>query len=188
MGICYQCKIRCFKVKDLTKVNLEVLEYCGENREAKLAQYYKESKLNIKKVLAVYNHEPSAKGGYRIIRLPIPIGTNVIAFGNDACDCYDMTNHYEITFYDEEMAVIGSEHKTAKFERNNFMLLVPENTRSIDYEINESSWQYQRYDRYHDFQLTMFCNFCHPEFDPYEVSEICDVEQIIDQSCKEIRN
>ena len=188
MGICYHCTIRCLKVKDLSKVELRVIESCEEDWSNKIKKYYLDSRLNIKKVLAVHKHEPSAKGGHRIIRLPVPQGTNVIAFGNDACDCYKMTNHYEITFYDEKMKVIGSSHKTAKVERNNFMVFTPEKTYSIDYEINDGARQRNYYDRFHDFQLTTFCNLCHPEFDPYEVDEDCSVEQILDTSCEDLWN
>ena len=188
MGICYHCTIRCLKVKDLAKVDLRVIESSEENWDEKIKAYYLNSRLNTKKSLVVHKHNPSKKGGYRIIRLPVPEGTDVIAFGNDACDCYNMTNHYEITFFDKEMKVIGNSHKTSKVERNNFMIIPPKDTRSIDYEINDSSAQRKLYDWDHDYQLTHFCNFCHPEFDPYEVDDDCCVEQILDTTCQNLRN
>ena len=188
MGICYHCTIRCLKVKDLSKVELRVIESCEKDWEEKIKQYYLESRLNIKKVFITHKHEPSAKGGHRIVRVPVPEGTNVIAFGNDACDCYDMTNHYEITFYDAEMKVISIEQKTAKVERNNFMIIIPPGTCSIDYQINDNATQRNYYDRFHDYQLTRFCNICRPEFDPYEVEEDCSVEDILDTSCGDLRN
>jgi hypothetical protein len=36
MGICYHCTIRCLKVKDLSKVELRVIESCEKDWEEKI--------------------------------------------------------------------------------------------------------------------------------------------------------
>ena len=126
MGIIYQCKIRCFKVKDTTKVNLKPIQF--RRWKVKLQQYYAESKENIEEVLAIYRHYPSAKRGHLIVNIPIPDRTNVIAFGNVACDRLNITNIYKITFFDKDKKEIGKKHMVTKEERNNFMVLCPEQT------------------------------------------------------------
>ena len=103
MGIIYQCKIRCFKVKDTTKVNLKPIQFrLGKSWKVKFQQYCAASKENIEEVLAVYRHYPDTKRGHLIVNIPIPDRTNVIAFSNNACDRLDITNIYKITFFDKD--------------------------------------------------------------------------------------
>ena len=154
MGISYQCKIRCFKVKDLNKVDLAVLENVGENWRARLSEYYLTSKENIDRVLAVYSHEPSLKRGHLITKIAIPAETNVVAFGNDACDELDSDNLYDIYFFCEKRKLIEQVTVKASVERNNFMLIVPENAKSLDYGINDDGRNV------HNFGLTNDCRLC----------------------------
>lgn len=42
----------------------------------------------------VYIHEPATKWIHTIDKILVPENTKVIAFGNNACNYYDMLNHY----------------------------------------------------------------------------------------------
>jgi hypothetical protein len=161
MGIIYQCKIRCFKVKDTSKVDLNPLEANVKHWKSRLNQYYLSSKENIDEVLAVYKHFPGLKRGYRIINIPIPEGTNVIAFGNEACDRRDAVI-YDINFYNKNHQKIKYLCMGLEWERNNFMVLCPENTSYIYYGINEYESYPQDIERLHDFNFKDFCEDCGP--------------------------
>jgi hypothetical protein len=71
MGIIYQIKIRCLKVKDLAKVDLEVLneESNCEAYKAKLSAYYEASKANLDAQLTIYDHDPHRKRDYTLINV-----------------------------------------------------------------------------------------------------------------------
>ena len=179
MGICYQCKIRCFKVKDISQVDLEVFDCeLQDDWRQKLNEYRFNSKLNIEKTLATYEHDPSAKRGHIITRILVPAETNVIAFGNDACDRYDMINTYEVAFFNSKRKRIHSIVQLSEIERNNFMVLVPEKTHYINYSINfdtdEADDDYY-FDKVHDFRFRQNCFHCDRYVHtPPELEDICD--------------
>jgi hypothetical protein len=126
MGIIYQCKICCLKVKDTSKVDLIPLQFRRNKKwKARLQQYYAISKENIESVLAVYKHYPESKRGHLIVNIPVPEGTNVIAFGNNACDRYGCANIYNIIFFDTNKKEIERKQIGTKEERNNFMVICP---------------------------------------------------------------
>jgi len=139
MGIIYQVKIRCLKVKNLAEVDLQVLneESNREAYQAKLSAYYEASKANLDAQLALYDHDPSTKRDYTLMNIYVPPGTNVIAVGNNACDRLGATS-----------------------ERNNFMLLVPPETFFMDYEIG-------RYN-VHDYDFGPRCTYCHRGLGSYD--------------------
>jgi len=160
MGIVYCCSIRCFEVKNTYAVDLKVFECNGDRWEARLALYKRISKQNIKKVLAVYLHEPDFRWKYTIDRILIPPRTNVIAFGNDACDSYDMTNYYYVEFFNKEGQLIDERTVTSHDEHNHFMVLVPQGTHYISYSINQEKSDSDFDERYHDFNFSTFCIGC----------------------------
>ena len=131
-----------------------------------MQKYYSDSKENIDRVLAVYPHFPKAKRGHLIVNIPIPGGTNVIALGNNACDRLDIVNIYKITFFKKNKIEIGKIHITSKEERNNFMVLCPEKTCSINYEINDDEYYSGYYRRIHSFDFNNFCDNCGPCYSP----------------------
>ena len=186
MGIIYQCKIRCFKVKDTTKVNLKPIQFrLGKSWKVKFQQYCAASKENIEEVLAVYRHYPDTKRGHLIVNIPIPDRTNVIAFSNNACDRLDITNIYKITFFDKDKKEVGRKSMVTKEERNNFMVLCPDQTRSINYEINDDEFYSGYYRRIHSFDFNTFCDNCGPcstpELSPSVSNENCESESEIDE-------
>ena len=144
MGIIYQVKIRCFKVKDVSKVDLNVVSE-GDVREPNYSTAFKErlktyiaaSKENIESVLMVYDHDPGCKRDYTITNLYVPPDTNVLAFGNDACDRYGPHQYYDVKFYNFDKNLLEKKTVRAYSERNNFMLLVPPSTFFIEYVIGD---------------------------------------------------
>jgi hypothetical protein len=173
MGIIYQCKIRCLKVKDTSKVDLIPLQYRRNKKwKARLQRYYAISKENIESVLAVYKHYPNSKGGHLIVNIPVPDGTNVIAFGNNACDRYGCANIYNITFFDKNKKEIEKKQIGTKEERNNFMVICPGQTRSINYEINDDELYTGYYRRIHSFDFNSICDDCGPCSSPEQSPSI----------------
>jgi hypothetical protein len=184
MGICYQCKIRCFKVKDISKVDLNVISQIDQNWRKIYNNYVLKSKKNIDVILAVYEHNPSAKRGHKISRIFVPPGSNVVAFGNDACASYDVTNYYHVDFMGKSKRKISSKTVTAPNKRNNFMLLIPEGTQYINYEINiPVGITHANYLVDHDFEFRDTCRECDQysgiklyELDVTEINENCLVQ------------
>ena len=158
MGIIYQVKIRCFKVKDVSKVDLNVLSEddkvfnITETYNKLLQPYYAASKKNIESVLMVYNHDPDSKHDYTLTNIYIPPETNVIAFGNNACDRRGPNQNYYVKFYNFEKKLIEKKEICAQSERNNFMVLVPPKTFFIEYVIGDYA--------YHSFAFGPHCYRC----------------------------
>jgi hypothetical protein len=175
MGIIYQVKIRCLKVKNLAEVDLQVLneESNREAYQAKLSAYYEASKANLDVQLALYDHDPSSKRDYTLMNIYVPPGTNVIAVGNNACDRLGADRYYKVQFFNFSKTMIEEKKVCATSERNNFMLLVPPETFFMDYEIG-------RYN-VHDYDFGPRCTYClrglhsyesdssHEDFDDYGV-------------------
>ena len=175
MGIIYQVKIRCLKVKNLAEVDLQVLneESNREAYQAKLSAYYEASKANLDAQLALYDHDPSSKRDYTLMNIYVPPGTNVIAVGNNACDRLGADRYYKVQFFNFSKTMIEEKKVCATSERNNFMLLVPPETFFMDYEIG-------RYN-VHDYDFGPRCTYClrglhsyesdssHEDFDDYGV-------------------
>jgi len=180
MGITYEFKLHCFKVKDTSKVDLKVVICAGENWEKNLKEYKEESRKNIERKSVTYKHETSRKNGYKTLNLAIPKSTNVIAIGNAACDCWDMMNRYSVEFYDKNRTLIKIETLRIDFEGNHFMLLVPEGTAFVNYEINYDENDF--WDNTHDFKLSSVCHECKPdyygsfEFDISELGGDCKIQ------------
>jgi len=126
MGIIYQVKIRCLKVKNLAEVDLQVLneESNREAYQAKLSAYYEASKANLDAQLALYDHDPSTKRDYTLMNIYVPPGTNVIAVGNNACDRLGADRYYKVQFFNFSKTMIEEKKVCATSERNNFMLLM----------------------------------------------------------------
>lgn len=146
-------------MRDVEKVDLNVLceesGGCGEKAEykEKLKAYYEASKANLETELAIYDHSPRFKRDYTLVNIYVPPGTNVVAFGNDACDRYGVDNYYYVKFYNFDKRVIQQREVIASCERNNFMLLVPPNTFYMDYWIGDNA--------VHNFNFGPRCTFCH---------------------------
>jgi hypothetical protein len=156
MGIIYVCKIRCFKVKNINAVDLTVISRKNKKWRRTLHKYYNASKDNIDQVIREYYHSPDSKRSHSVVRILIPQGTNVLAFGNSACDEYDILNHYYVKYFNIQGELIKTDLVTANDERNNFMLKVPETTHYINYEINPSPYS----SRDHDYALGEICLNC----------------------------
>ena len=160
MGIIYQVKIRCFKVKDVSKVDLTVQseddprvpDHSTAYKE-RLKPYIAASKENIESVLMVYDHDPGCKRDYTITNVYVPPGTDVLAFGNDACDRYGPNQYYDVKFYDFNKNLIEKKEIRAYSERNNFMVLVPPKTFFIEYVIGDYA--------IHSFAFGPKCYRCH---------------------------
>jgi hypothetical protein len=160
MGIIYQVKIRCLKVKDVSKVDLTVVSegdvrepHCSTAFKERLKTYIAASKENIESVLMVYDHDPGWKRDYTITNLYVPPDTNVLAFGNDACDRYGPDRYYDVKFYNFNKDLIEKKKVKAYSERNNFMLLVPPNTFFIKYVIGDYAM--------HSFEFGPKCYKCY---------------------------
>ena len=141
MGIIYQCAIRFLKVKDIAKVDTEpVVFHDGEVDNSKFNDFLVRAKENKLQVLKSVIVSPESKRGYEVVRIRVPEGTQVIAFGNDACDrlggvCYYVDYHYQDESEDwtDDIWVDG--------ERNRFMR-IPKQTTSrlmtLDYTISSN--------------------------------------------------
>ena len=118
MGIIYQFAIRFITVKDIAKVD----KRCVSLYDNDFDDYLVKAKENRVAKLKEVSLDPSWKRGYDIDGITIPEGTQVITFGNDACDSYgDCT--YQINFYYHDEAHNYSEYICADYERNRFMII-----------------------------------------------------------------
>ena len=142
MGVIYyQFAMRFIKVKDLDKVDLSVTTSNDDNFDDYLEKA-KENRLSKLKEVSV---DPGAEGSYTVKCITIPEGTQVVTFGNDACDRRGGCG-YKITFHYEDEKDNYSEYVNADVERNRFML-VPKRRNSsllfldylIDYEKDKTS-------------------------------------------------
>jgi len=154
MGIIYHCVIRCFKVKNVEEVDLTVVSDEDKSQKEYLTKYFQKAKANVVEKLAEYKHHPGFKNGHKILNLKVPKQSNMIAFSNSACDQYG-GSFYFVHFFDQERKLIETKYVDHEKEKNNFMLLVPENTYSIDYEINDYGATAD-----HDFNFGKRCQSC----------------------------
>ena len=96
MGIIYRFAMRFLKVKDLDKVDLDVVTSDDDNFD----EYLEKAKENRASKLKEVIMNPGSKRQYTVENIAVPEGTQVIAIGNEACDrrggCdYEITFHYE---------------------------------------------------------------------------------------------
>jgi hypothetical protein len=144
MGIILNVKIRCFKVKDLTKVDLEVLNEEPNHKayKAKLSAYYYASFDNLYKELhqcsvSCRGVDPGGKQNYTLINIYISYGINVIAFANNACGSYRPNCYYQVQFFNVCKNLIEEKEIRATSECNYFMVLVPPEAFFMDYVIGK---------------------------------------------------
>ncbi len=155
MGIIYQCKIRCLKVKEIKDVDLSVISDDMFQWKKELKNYKIKSKQNIDQILAVYSHFPQTKDDYFMSNLFIPEGTNVIAVGNDACDQILDENYYGFDFFDKDNKQFESDVVYALSVRNNFMIVIPKEAHHFNYSINNDGDE-----REHNFDFKNRCQTC----------------------------
>ena len=124
MGIIYQFAIRFITVNDIAKVDKRCV--CdgarGSEKEKEFNEYLIKAKENRIAKLKEVSLDPCWKSGYEILDISIPEGTQVITFGNAACDSYG-GGTYQIDFYYSNKAHDYSEYICADYERNRFMLI-----------------------------------------------------------------
>jgi hypothetical protein len=143
MGIISKVKIRCFKVKDLAKVDLEVLneEPNCEAYKEKLLAYYDASFDNLDKELhrcsVSCGVDPGGKQNYTLINIYVSYGTNVIAFANNSCGSYGLNRYYQVRFFNFCKKKIEEKEIHATSENNHFMVLVPPEAFFMDYVIGK---------------------------------------------------
>ena len=82
MGIIYQFAIRFLKVKNISKVNTR----CVSENDKDFDDYLIKAKDNRVSKLKQVSLDPSVKRSYVVKDITIPEGTDVITFGNNACD------------------------------------------------------------------------------------------------------
>ena len=133
MGIIYQFAIRFIQVLDILKVDTEVVT----SEDQHFDTYLDTAKHNRHRKLKEVSLSPGGKRPYVVEGIEVPEGTEVITFGNDACDRRGGCG-YEILFYYEDSTEDYSEDILADVERNRFMI-VPRKGRSpllrMDYRI-----------------------------------------------------
>ena len=118
MGIIYQFAIRFITVKDIDKVD----KRCVSVYDYDFDDYLVKAKENRIAKLKEVSLDPGWKRAYDIDGITIPEGTQVITFGNDACDSLGTTS-YEIYFYYHDETHNYSEFIFADYERNRFMII-----------------------------------------------------------------
>ena len=122
MGIIYQFAIRFIKVKDISKVDLTIVSTEDEKNDEAFKDHLIKAKENLLLKLKEISLDPGGKKCYDVEGLNVPEGTEVITFGNDACDrrggCY-----YEIYFHYEYAEDDYMEHAFGDVERNRFMII-----------------------------------------------------------------
>ena len=142
MGIIYQFAIRFITVKNVVKVD----ERCVCEKDDNFEDYLVKAKENRSVKLKEVSFDPDAKQGYRVVDISIPEGTQVITFGNDACDrrggcCYQINFYYHNETYNYSVDV------RSVSERNRFMIIAEVINNSLpekmDYEIG--------YDAYNEY-------------------------------------
>ena len=117
-GIYHRFAMRFIKVKDLDKVDWNVVTSNDDNFDAYLEKA-KENRLSKLKELTV---DPGVRGSYTMGRVTIPEGTQVVTFGNDATDRRGRCG-YKITFCYKDEKFNYSEYVNAGVERNRFMVM-----------------------------------------------------------------
>ena len=118
MGIVYQFAMRFITVKDLDKVDLNVVTWDDDNFD----EYLEIAKENRASKLKEVTMNPGSKSLYTVEDIEVPEGTQVITFGNDASDGLGGCE-YKITFYYEDEKDDYDELVDADDERNRFMLI-----------------------------------------------------------------
>ena len=144
MGITYKVRIRCLRVDDKSKVNLNPIHY-DDNKDREIWQeqlkkYYDELYPNVSKIVGMYNHDTCYKSYYLMANLLIPrwydwkTCPQVMVISNFAYDRRGDTL-YKTTFFDTLGDVISVEKRIIPCEENRFMLLIPEEAHSFNYLI-----------------------------------------------------
>jgi len=144
MGITYKVRIRCLRVDDKSKVNLNPIHY-DDNKDREIWQeqlkkYYDELYPNVNKIVGMYNHDTCYKSYYLMANLLIPrwydwkTCPQVMVISNFAYDRRGDTL-YKTTFFDTLGDVISVEKRIIPCEENRFMLLIPEEAHSFNYLI-----------------------------------------------------
>ena len=117
MGIIYRFAMRFLKVKDLDKVDLDVVTSDDDYFD----EYLEKAKENRASKLKEVIMNPGSKRQYTVENIAVPEGTQVIAIGNEACDRRGGCD-YEITFHYENEKEDYSKNVWAGVERNRFMI------------------------------------------------------------------
>ena len=140
MGIIYQFAIRFIRVKDITKVD----KICVCEEDSDFEDYLIKAKENRAAKVKEVSFDPGAKRAYDVIDISIPGGTQVITFGNDACDrlggcCYRINFHYHNESHDY------TDYICSDSERNIFMIIPKVINNSLpakmDYEIGYDAYR-----------------------------------------------
>ena len=140
MGIIYQFAIRFITVKDITKVDKRCITSTDDDEnDDDFNDYLVKAKENCAVKLKEVSLDPGRKRSYTVENISVPEATQVITFGNNACDrwggCY-----YEIQFYYDDVSEDYEEVIGANNESNRFMIVLkPSKSRLLrmDYSISD---------------------------------------------------
>ena len=135
MGIIYNFAIRYISVWNIEAVD----ERCVSEYDDDFEEHLEKAKRNCRIKLKEVFFEPTLKRGYVVSGISIPEGTEVITFGNGACN-HRGGGHYRIHFYYEDESSNYTDYICAETERNRFMIILNEINDSLpmkmDYEID----------------------------------------------------
>ena len=118
MGIIYQFAIRFIKVKDISKVD----KRCVKCEDDDFEDYLIKAKENCATKLKEVSLSPNSKRSYIVENILIPEGTEVITFGNNACDRRGGCT-YEVHIHYHDTKENYSEYVGSADERNRFMII-----------------------------------------------------------------
>jgi hypothetical protein len=140
MEIFYNVRIRCFKVKDIEKVNLTVISENDKDWHLSLKEHRATLKDNIDTDLALFEFEPQLKKDFVIKYIPVPPGTDVVEFDNNCGNRFGRPNQmYDVSFFTWDKKVIMKQETSASSERNFFTIVVPPASYEMQYGIVHGS-------------------------------------------------
>ena len=129
MGIYYQFAIRFITVKDITKVDKRCIPSTDDNdNDDDFTDYLTNAKENVATKLKEVSFDSGTKNAYTVENITVPEGTEVITFGNNACDRRGGV-YYEIYFNYQDESDDYVEYRGTTNERNRFMI-IPQTNKS----------------------------------------------------------
>ena len=141
MGIHYQFAIRFITVKDMAKVDERCIPSTDDNdNDDDFTDYLTKAKENMVTKLKEVSFDCGTKNSFIVEDITVPEGTQVITFGNNACDRWGAV-YYEIYFVYQDESDDYNEFRGTSNERNRFMIIPDMNKSSpllkMDYVIGD---------------------------------------------------
>ena len=165
MGIIYYVKLRACSLKNPVEKQWEREEIENTSKWTASSKKGKKKYLRyLKKNSTILNEfycNPGFKRNYTIHNFKVPEGANVLTCHNHACDRYDFVQYIITCYYTSDgVEMTKREVRTFRNEENKFIILLPDHTRHIRYEIENRA--YTRIEHYDGEEKCETCNamFC----------------------------